>query len=543
MSWGDAFKAAWNKATDVACDAAGALATGAKKAAGCVKEKASDVADWSKQKYTAIKDKVTETANWVKKKTDEVKEWTKKKASQAETWVKDKAIKFSKMAHKAYQNVKKKFGDIVAGATKIICQIVGAKKTCIEEKENNDKLAKATAAAMKKATGKEVDAMATEKSPFEGQPYMTSTNISKCKSLTYHLQQNGVLRRFNRYREALPYAYVAKNMSDLGDGDNETKPQKLKEKCLTMLPNSAKELNEALGLPKGTIKDEDLRDDETGFRAAIYRREPDGKFILVARDTQPNSLVDWKTNTDNGQGRGTDQYKAMRNLTGKLNDKGVKFDLAGYSKGGGLAQEGGLISTNSKVMVFNSAGLHEGSLARTGQTSFDSLASRTRSFSAEGDFLTYMNDTTDPSQQIANARFLRTELAGKGSGYNPMNIKYRNPAKKKAKDEAGWFGKDPDPSFAKAKTKYLKDIDDMIEKAEKKQKIGEKFILFPPVKSIHKETLPNSMGGMGSFFGAQNDEPNLGKLAQHQMGNVTDGLEKTIKQDKQTLQNFVKECG
>ncbi len=133
MSWGDTFKAAWNKATDAACDAAGALATGAKKAAGWVKEKASDVAAWGKQKYTEIKDKATKTANWVKKKTDEVKEWTKKKASQAESWVKDKAIKFSKMANKAYQNVKKQFGDIVAGATKMICKTAKAIDNVIQK--------------------------------------------------------------------------------------------------------------------------------------------------------------------------------------------------------------------------------------------------------------------------------------------------------------------------------------------------------------------------------------------------------------------------
>lgn len=102
MSWGDAFKAAWNKATDAACDAAGALATGAKKAAGWVKEKASDVADWSKQKYTEIKDKATKTANWVKKKTDEVKEWTKKKAS--DVW--DAAKSIANNVKKAYQAVK-----------------------------------------------------------------------------------------------------------------------------------------------------------------------------------------------------------------------------------------------------------------------------------------------------------------------------------------------------------------------------------------------------------------------------------------------------
>jgi hypothetical protein len=461
-----------------------------------------------------------------------------------------------------------KANDAVSKSQSISC---AAKEPCVKEKENNDKLAKATAAAMKKATGKEVDAMATEKSPFEGQPYMTSTNISKCKSLAYHLENRGVLRRFNRYREALPYAYAAADMSELGDdSDNETKREERKEKCLTMLPDSAKELNAALGLPEGTIKDKDLRDDTTGFRAAVYRSEPDGKLILVARDTQPQSLVDWKTNTDNGQGRDTDQYESMRNLTGKLNKKGIKFDLAGYSKGGGLAQEGGLKSTTSKVMVFNSAGLHEASLARTGQASFDSLAARTQSFSAEGDFLTFMNNTTDPGQQITNARFLRTELAGEGKGVNPMNIKYRNPAMKNAEYEArreafheaaktyhgmyrGYGGsisaasnhyyEDPDPDFAKAKETYLAEIDTMIAAAEAKQQRGENFRLFPPVMANHLETVPNSIPWYNWEGKVKNGNPNLAKLIQHRMVNVTDGFEKTIKQDKQTLQNFVKECG
>jgi len=458
-----------------------------------------------------------------------------------------------------------KANEVVNKSQSISC---AAKKPCVKDKESNKKLAKATAVAIKKTTGKEVDAMATEKSPFEGQPYMTSANISRCKSLAYNLENSGVLRRFNRYREAIPYAYAAADMNELGDeSDNDTKREERKEKCLTMLPESAKELNKALGLPEGTIKDKDLRDDTTGFRAAVYRSEPDGKLILVARDTQPKSLVDWKTNTDNGQGSDTDQYKSMRNLTSKLNDKGIKFDVAGYSKGGGLAQEAGLISTNSKIMVFNSAGLP---ITRTGQASSDSLAARTQSFSAEGDFLTYMNDTTDPSQQIVNARFLRDELAGKRWWEaTPINIKYRNPAMKKAKDEArrealheaiktynGMYGgyggiyaasnlyyKDPDPDFAKAKKEYLEGIDEMIKIAKEKQDRDEQFCLFPSVMANNMETVPNSIPWYNWESKVKNGNPNLAKLIQHQMSNVTNGLEKTIKQDKQTLQNFVKECG
>lgn len=448
-----------------------------------------------------------------------------------------------------------KANDAVNKSQSISC---AGKKPCIKAKENNDKLAKATAAAMKKATGEEVDAMATEKLPFEGQPYMTSANLSKCESLTYQLQKNGVLQRFNRYQEALPYAYAAENMNKLGDSDNETKPKELKEKCLTMLPNSAKELNEALGLPEGTIKDKDLRDDETGFRAAIYRREPDGKLILVARDTQRNSLVDWKTNIDNGQGHDTDQYKSMRELSGLLAKNNLEFDVAGYSKGGGLAQEAGLMSTNSKVMVFNSAGLHEASLARTEPSSFDSLESRTHSFSAEGDFLTFMNDTTDPQQQIVNARFLRDELAGKNWWeYNPINIKYRNPAMKKAMDEARDkvhldvddmsidkpTYEDIDPNFANKKKEYIEYIDKMIADAEAKLERGETFNLFPPVRSNYKETINNSIPWYNWECKVNNKNPNLAKLIQHQMDNITDGLEDNIENDKQVLQDFIKECG
>lgn len=165
--------------------------------------------------------------------------------------------------------------------------------------------------------------------------------------------------------------------------------------------------NAALGLPEGTIKDADLRNDKTGCRAALYRNESNGKLIRVPRDTQPDSLVDWKTNIDNGQGKDTKQYSAMRDLSGKLAKNNISFDLSGYSKGGGLAQEGALKSPKSKVVVFNSAGLNDASLARTGNSSFDSLISRTQAYCAEGDFLTFMNQTTNPDKQITNAELER----------------------------------------------------------------------------------------------------------------------------------------
>lgn len=163
-----------------------------------------------------------------------------------------------------------------------------------------------------------------------------------------------ILCRFNRYREALPYARAALDMNKLGDSPKPPKkdePPQPKAKCLTRLPVTAEALCKELGLPAGTIKDVDLRNDETGFRAAMYRDESTGTLILVGRDTQPTSLADWQTNTRNGDGKDTPQYVAMRKLSGALADRNIPFDMAGYSKGGGLAQEAGLMNTSGKVFV------------------------------------------------------------------------------------------------------------------------------------------------------------------------------------------------
>ena len=99
----------------------------------------------------------------------------------------------------------------------------------------------------------------------------------------------------------------------------------------------------------GVLQDSDLRNDITGFRAALYRDEGTGQMILVPRDTQPDSLVDWQSNTRNGMGLDTPQYQRCAGSPSKLAANDQVFDIAGYSKGGGLAQEGGLVSALSQV--------------------------------------------------------------------------------------------------------------------------------------------------------------------------------------------------
>jgi len=339
-----------------------------------------------------------------------------------------------------------------------------------------------------------------------------------------------VVARFDRYREALPSARAAADLNELGDKPGDEPSRK---PCLTRLPVEAEKLNAALGMPPGTLDDLHLRNDDTGFRAALYRDEGSGRMILVPRDTQPDSLVDWQANTRNGVGLDTPQYEEMRTLTRRLQANDQVFDIAGYSKGGGIAQEGGLVSKLSQVRVFNSAGLADSSLARTGQTSFDDLMSRTKAFSAEGDFLTFMNDTADPGQSIINSRFLRQELAGQGPGLNPINIKVRNPAMRGVND----------PLFDRDKKAYLDELDQHINSMQAAYDSGRVVPSFPPVRAASKETIDDSMTLAGRMLGARSDQPSLGKLAQHKMGVVLDSMETNVANDRRSLNDFLAKCG
>jgi hypothetical protein len=360
-------------------------------------------------------------------------------------------------------------------------------------------------------------------------PVMYSADASPCQKKAYTL--GPTLRRFNRYREALPYARAASDLNKLGDGDG-SKPAT--KECLTRLSDDPRQLCEQLGLPPGAVRAEDLRNDTTGYRAAVYRNEATGQLILVSRDTQPNSLVDWQTNTRNGDGIDTDQYKAARKLAGVLEANGVPFDVAGYSKGGGLAQEAGLVNPDAKVYVFNSAGLHPASLARTGATDFKSLAGRTQAYNAENEFLTYMNETRDPARSIENARFLRTELAGEGAGINPIKIKYRNPALPDSDD---------DERFDIDREAYLGELDTKIAQMQADLAAGRPSAGFPPVHAGLKEVVHNSGSGLANFLGAKKDQATLGKLAQHKMDRVLDPMADSVAADRKTLNDFLKSCG
>jgi hypothetical protein len=398
---------------------------------------------------------------------------------------------------------------------------------CRADHAKDDELSQATETRISALTGRSRPSSAASP-PGAAQGAPSGRVNSACADQARGLAP--VVQRFDRYREALPSARAAADLNELGDEPGDEPSNK---PCLTRLPVQAHQLNTELGLPPGTIKDQDLRNDVTGYRAALYRDEGTGQMILVPRDTQPDSLVDWQANTRNGLGLDTPQYKSMRGLTSKLAANEQVFNIAGYSKGGGLAQEGGLVSEFSQVRLFNSAGIPDAALARTGQLDFGSLISRSKSFSAAGDFLTFMNNTTDPGQDIVNAHFLRTELAGQGSLVAPINIKTANPAMRGLVD----------PTFAAQKAAYLKELDEHIDGMQTTYDTGGAVLGFPPVRAQSRETIANSSTWIGNALGAGGDQPSLGKLNQHKMQVVLGAMEQDVKTDRQQMQEFLKKCG
>ncbi len=405
----------------------------------------------------------------------------------------------------------------------------GINPKCAAKAAADKKLAADTAARIQKLTGEKSTSSAIQ--PGESGPQLRPGNWSACQNKAADIAP--VMRRFERYNAALPGARAALNASQLGDAAG-SKAKSMD--CVKRLPDTGPELSKALGLPPDAIKTESLRDDTTGFRAAVYQSESDGKLTLVARDTEPHSLVDWKTNTDNGQGLETDQYREMRKLTSRLQDQGVPFDMAGYSKGGGLAQEAGLINTDGNVYVFNSAGIPAESVGRTATTSMDDLASRTSSFSSQGDFLTYLNTQTDPAKQIQSAEWLKSQLATAGSWYSPLGqpigLSYLNPAAKSLDD----------PAFAAQKSSYLDSLQSLIDTSKSNLAAGTPVQLFPPVRTDSAETVPDTMTWLGNQQGATQDAATTGRLVQHQMKIVEGGMEDTNASDRKAMTSFLQQC-
>ena len=87
------------------------------------------------------------------------------------------------------------------------------------------------------------------------------------------------------------------------------------------------------------------------------------------------------------------------------------------------------------------------------------------------------------------------------------------------------------------------ELDQKVASMEQDRATGRPVKAFPSVHAVHKEVIPSSTGMVGKLVGANYDGPGLGKLAQHQIDNVTYGLEKNSEEDRKILSYFMESCG
>ena len=172
---------------------------------------------------------------------------------------------------------------------------------------------------------------------------------------------------------------------------------------------------------KMNIKDSDLKDPSTGFKADIYK-DKNGDYVLVYRGTYSdpdhpeNDLIhDWSKewtddNMKQGLGMGSEQYNKSIKLAEKVNSnkpKDKQLTIAGHSLGGGLATAAGA-ATGSKTYAFCPAGVHPNTYKMYGVQNPNT--SKVHTYYSNQDFLNMASNNLSLMPKAAGERIMLNTL-------------------------------------------------------------------------------------------------------------------------------------
>ena len=229
---------------------------------------------------------------------------------------------------------------------------------------------------------------------------------------------------FSEAAKMLVLSYFAYNRTtkqkDKDDYDMDDSLDGLSPEQQAMLKSEKLEGYEKLNaeeMGKMNIKDSDLKDPSTGFKADIYK-DKNGDYVLVYRGTYSdpdhpeNDLVhDWSKewtddNMRQGLGMGSEQYKKSIKLAKKVNrnkPKGKQLTIAGHSLGGGLATAAGA-ATGSKTYAFCPAGVHPNTYKMYGVKNPDT--SKVHTYYSNQDFLNMASNNLSLMPKAAGERIM-----------------------------------------------------------------------------------------------------------------------------------------
>lgn len=232
---------------------------------------------------------------------------------------------------------------------------------------------------------------------------------------------------FSEAAKMLVLSYFAYNRTtkkkDKDDYDMDEAMDGLSPKQQAMLKNKDEKLEgyeklNAEEMGKMNIKDSDLKDPSTGFKADIYK-DKNGDYVLVYRGTYSdpdhpeNDLIhDWSKewtddNMRQGLGMGSEQYNKSIKLAEKVKQgsekQGKQMTIAGHSLGGGLATAAGA-ATGSKTYAFCPAGVHPNTYKMYGVKNPDT--SKVHTYYSNQDFLNMASNNLSLMPKAAGERIM-----------------------------------------------------------------------------------------------------------------------------------------
>ena len=229
---------------------------------------------------------------------------------------------------------------------------------------------------------------------------------------------------FSEAAKMLALSYFAYNRTtkqkDKDDYDMDDSLDGLSPEQQAMLKSEKLEGYEKLNaeeMGKMNIKDSDLKDPSTGFKADIYK-DKNGDYVLVYRGTYSdpnhpeNDLIhDWSKewtddNMRQGLGMGSEQYEKSIDIAKRVNrnkPKDKQLTIAGHSLGGGLATAAGA-ATGSKTYAFCPAGVHPNTYKMYGVQNPNT--SKVHTYYSNQDFLNMASNNLSLMPKAAGERIM-----------------------------------------------------------------------------------------------------------------------------------------
>jgi filamentous hemagglutinin len=148
-------------------------------------------------------------------------------------------------------------------------------------------------------------------------------------------------------------------------------------------------------LLKADINPEQMSDTHSGYSARVYHHKASNEYVIVFTGT--NEAKDWSTNFAQAFGLGGKQYKQAgeKNILEKLHalssSTGGTLTATGHSLGGGLATAVASTGNIDRAVVFNTAGVHEKTIAAIGGK-IETARAVTTAYASRADILNNLQD-------------------------------------------------------------------------------------------------------------------------------------------------------